>query len=90
MKVGEDEFIKATSPFWKHHSRKEGEMKRNGLMIAALGIFLFAQVALAQGTPTERLTWNSRRSELPAIAIDSTHSIHIVWEDGTPGNDEIY
>jgi hypothetical protein len=39
---------------------------------------------------TKRLTWNSGTSEAPAIAVDSYKHIHVVWEDDTQGNDEIY
>ena len=37
-----------------------------------------------------RLTWNSGDSRLPAIAIGSGDAVYIVWQDDTPGNDEIY
>jgi hypothetical protein len=36
------------------------------------------------------LTWNSGASEYPAIAADSYDYIHVVWQDDTPGNLEIY
>jgi BNR repeat-like domain len=36
------------------------------------------------------LTWNSGASECPAIAADSSNRIHVVWQDDTPGNAEIY
>jgi len=39
---------------------------------------------------TKRLTWNSGSSCDPAIAIDSNNNLHLVWEDSTPGNSEIY
>jgi hypothetical protein len=39
---------------------------------------------------TKRLTWSSRDSSEPAIAIDSSSAIHVVWEDNTPGNFEIF
>jgi hypothetical protein len=39
---------------------------------------------------TQLLTWNSGASELPAVAVDSSNHIHVVWKDATPGNDEIY
>ncbi len=39
---------------------------------------------------TERLTWNPGLSDSPDIAVDSNEYVHIVWEDSTPGNDEIY
>ncbi len=39
---------------------------------------------------TERLTYNSGDSESPAIAVDSNDHMHVVWNDDTPGNSEIY
>jgi hypothetical protein len=38
----------------------------------------------------KRLTWTSGLSGYPAIAIDASNAIHVVWEDSTPGNMEIY
>jgi BNR repeat-containing family member len=38
----------------------------------------------------QRLTWNSGKSANPSIAIDPSAAVHIVWEDYTPGNVEIY
>jgi hypothetical protein len=40
--------------------------------------------------PAQRLTWTSGYSSSPAIAIDSNRTIHVVWEDSTPGNYEVY
>jgi hypothetical protein len=37
-----------------------------------------------------RLTWSSGASILAAIAEGSGSTVHIVWEDNTPGNSEIY
>ena len=37
-----------------------------------------------------RLTWTSGTSTLPAIAFDSGGTAHVVWNDDTPGNKEIY
>jgi hypothetical protein len=37
-----------------------------------------------------RLTWNSGDSWLPSVTADSSSGIHVVWDDGTPGNREIY
>jgi len=37
-----------------------------------------------------RLTWNSGSSINPAIAIDSSNGIHVVWSDDTPGNNELF
>jgi len=65
-------------------------MKRTVPMVAALGLFLFAQAAQADWTPAKRLTWTSGKSSVPAAAADSNGAVHIVWEDNTPGNSEIY
>lgn len=65
-------------------------MKRKPLMIAALGFFLFAQVAQAQWTTPQRITWTSGTSLDPVIALDSQGQVHVVWYDETPGNGEIY
>jgi hypothetical protein len=39
---------------------------------------------------TKRLTWNPDHSSYPAIAIDSSDNIHVVWQDISLGNYEIY
>jgi len=39
---------------------------------------------------SQRLTWNFGLAEYPAIAVDSASNVHVVWEDDTPGNREIY
>jgi hypothetical protein len=41
-------------------------------------------------TGGKRLTWTASGSFSPAIAVDSSSRIHMVWYDTTPGNDEIY
>ena len=65
-------------------------MKRTGSMIPAICLFLLAQAAQAQWTPAKRLTWSSGNSSVPAISIDSTDTIHVVWYDDTTGNAEIH
>ena len=40
--------------------------------------------------PTIRLTWNSGDSFFPSLAIHEDDTIHLAWQDGTPGNFEIY
>jgi hypothetical protein len=37
-----------------------------------------------------RLTWTSGDSLLPRLAADQSGRIHLVWQDDTPGNKEIY
>jgi hypothetical protein len=59
-------------------------------MMVALGLFLFTQATQADWTPAKRLTWNSGFSFAPDIVVDSAGNPHIVWNDDTPGNYEIY
>jgi hypothetical protein len=65
-------------------------MKRAGLIIAALGLFLFVRAAHAAWLPTQRLTWTSGASGVPAIAMDSSGVLHVLWEEDLSGNTEIY
>jgi len=65
-------------------------MKRTGPLIAVFGLFLFGQSALADWTPVKRLTWTSGYSFAPAVAVDSSDAIHVVWFDNTPGNYAVY
>jgi hypothetical protein len=41
-------------------------------------------------TPAKRLSLTSGNSAGPAIAVDSSDNLHVVWQDDTPGNYEIY
>jgi hypothetical protein len=59
-------------------------------MLSAVGLYILAPCALADWSAAKRLTWNTGGSADPAIAVDSDDSIHLVWEDSTPGNYEIY
>jgi len=65
-------------------------MKRAGLVIAALGLFLSAQVVQAQWTPAKRLTWTSVDSFESAMAVDPTGILHVVWAENTPGNEDVH
>ena len=65
-------------------------MKRIVSVILVLGLSFSAQIAQAQWNPSKRLTTNAGYSMSPAMAIDSANTIHVVWEDSTPGNYEIY
>jgi len=40
--------------------------------------------------PAQRMTWTSGSSLSPAIAAVSSQTIHVVWDDDTPGNNEVY
>jgi hypothetical protein len=52
-------------------------------------IIIFPVITEASWT-TKRLTYNSGFSESPAMAIDSIDHIHVVWQDNTPTNYDIY
>jgi len=66
-------------------------MKKKLTIIFVLGIFLLVQPMSAQTwTTSKRLTWNSSFSGSPDITTDSGNNIHIVWEDDTTGQYEIY
>jgi hypothetical protein len=65
-------------------------MKRTGIMILVFGFLLFVQMAQAQWTTAKRISWTSGDSGFTAIAVGPGDSIHVVWEDDTPGNYEIY
>ena len=40
-------------------------------------------------SPLIRLTWNSGNSYWPSITTSSINSLHVVWHDYSPGNNEI-
>ena len=60
------------------------------IILLAAGLFYLTPVALADWSAAHRLTWTSGVSGAPDIAIDSSDTIHVVWSDDTPGNNEIY
>jgi len=56
-----------------------------------IGFLVFIQPISAQTwTSAKRLTWSAETSEYPAIAIGLGDEIHVVYDDRTPGNYEIY
>jgi BNR repeat-like domain len=65
-------------------------MKRTVLILLAAGLIFSVLEAQAQWTPAKRLTWTSGESYNPAIAVDSSGHLHMVWYDYTAGNGEIY
>jgi len=44
----------------------------------------------AAWSAARRLTWTPDESEDPAIGVESSGFLHLVWGDETPGNSEIY
>jgi hypothetical protein len=66
-------------------------MKKNPILISTLGVFfLVASLSAQTWTASKILTHNSGSSEDPAVAVDSSNHIHVVWEDDTSGKDQIY
>jgi hypothetical protein len=53
-------------------------------------IFLKKSTTGGTSWTQKRLTWNLGDSLEPSIAIDSQDYIYVVWEDETPGNEEIF
>ena len=54
---------------------------------------IYHKVSIAAGaawSTSKRLTWTPGYSRLPAIAVDSSGNLHMVYQDDTPGNPEIY
>jgi hypothetical protein len=41
-------------------------------------------------TPNKRLTWNAGWSQFCTLTVDPLNRPHLVWDDGTSGNFEIY
>ena len=70
-------------------------MKRFILMIVVLFFAMAVPLAQAGWTPVKRLTWSggdgpSGGPSMPAIAVDSSDNLHLVWINSKPGNWEIY
>ena len=65
-------------------------MKRTKLLIAVLGLFLLAQTARADWTAAKRLTWDIGFLYYPALAVEASGRVHVVWTDMTPGKSDIY
>ena len=61
-------------------------MKRTGLMMAALGVFLLVQSAQADWAVGNNISRTSGTSLVPAIAVDSSGNPHVVWKDFTDGS----
>ena len=69
----------------------EGRMKNKIFIFVFISIVLmFFPLNAQTWNAAKRLTWSSGGSQNPAIATESGNNIHLVWYDGTPGNNEIY
>ena len=65
-------------------------MKPIRLVMLLIGSLVFVRTAPADWSAVRRITWTVGGSLNPAIAIDSSGYLHVVWHDNTPGNYEIY
>ena len=65
-------------------------MKRTGILAFCSGLLILALGARASWAPAKRLTWTAGGSSYPAIAVDPSDNLHVVWEDDTSGNSEVY
>jgi hypothetical protein len=59
-------------------------------VLLVAGLFCLGSDASSGWSSAQRLSWTSGFSGNQAMAIDSGDTVHIVWEDDTPGNSEIY
>jgi len=65
-------------------------MRKSFLLIAFVLSLISFQISGQTWSPITRLTWNVGESDYPAIAVDPGNRIHVVWQDDTPGNCEIF
>jgi len=66
-------------------------MKTKKWMICLISVLLLSQLLISQTwTAAKRLTWSVGASRYPAVAIGTGDEIHIVYEDRSPGNYEVY
>lgn len=68
-----------------------GTMRKKMMIIISIGLFFLSQSIGAQTwDPSKRLTWNSAPSSRPDATVDANNNIHVIWDDSSPGNTEIY
>jgi hypothetical protein len=71
-------------------------VKKNNLFLASLSILVLLSLFCKKGPGEENylkpinVSNNPGRSERPSIAVDSKGTVHLVWTDDTPGNEEIF
>jgi BNR repeat-like domain len=65
-------------------------MKRIVLITLACGFLFSTSTALADWGTSKKISWTADSSDVPAIAIGPGGVLHVVWQDLTPGNWEIY
>ena len=65
-------------------------MKPMRLIVLAVALSLLVPLARADWQPAKRITWTAGDSSVPRAVLDSSGNLHVVWEDETPGNYNIY
>ena len=65
-------------------------MKRTELMMLVLGLFIFCPGSASRLDTGQEVNLECRGLRNPAVAVDSTGGLHVVWRDKTPGKGEIY
>jgi BNR repeat-like domain len=65
-------------------------MKRITQAAIILGLLFSVQTAQAGWSANKRLNWTSGDSFHASVAVGPNNHLHVVWQDNTPGNDEIY
>jgi hypothetical protein len=56
----------------------------------AMGLLLLSPAVRADWQPAKRITWTTGDSSVPRAVLDSLGNLHVVWEDDTPGNYNVY
>jgi hypothetical protein len=75
----------------QNESRGDGQMRRNKLLVMAIGFVFLLQPLNAQTWETaKRLTWTSSSSLRPNVATDSGNNIHVVWWDYFTSTPDIF
>lgn len=71
--------------------KKEGGMKPEKMIIIGILILLLSSAGFLSGETwvEKRLTNNSGSSENPTVAASGSN-VYVVWQDDTPGNNEVY
>ena len=65
-------------------------MRKSFLLIVLVLSLISLQISAQTWSAPQRLTWNGGESDYPAIAVDPGNRIHVVWQDDSPGNCEIF
>ena len=65
-------------------------MKRFMMLSLAMFLTFISQLAQADWSSTQRLTWTAGDSFYPAIAAGPSGQLHLVWQESINGNFEIY